>query len=231
MVNSTQNATSAAALFASLNAAASAGSTNSATSSASDIQNRFLQLLVTQMKNQDPLNPMDNAQVTSQMAQLSTVTGIDNLNTTLQALSNSLTSNSNQSMQAAAMIGHGVLVPGNTINLASGVGLGGFQLPQAVNDAQVSIYDSNGALVRNIDMGAQPAGVVQMGWDGTNNSGVAMPDGSYTFAVNATQAGNSVAATNLQYGLVNSVTQDASGVTLDVGQLSGITMSQVVQIF
>lgn len=231
MVDSTQNATSAAALYASLNTAASAGSTASTTSSASDIQNRFLELLVTQMKNQDPLNPMDNAQVTSQMAQLSTVTGIDNLNTTLQALSNSLTSNTNQSLQAAGMIGHGVLVPGNVINLASGTGLGGFQLPQAVDDAQVSIYDASGALVRNIDMGAQPAGVVQMGWNGTNNNGVAMPDGKYTFAVNATQAGNSVVPTNLQYGLVNSVTQDASGVTLGVGQLSGIAMSQVVQIF
>jgi flagellar basal-body rod modification protein FlgD len=230
MVNATQN-TGAAALYASLNATASAGSSASSTTAASDIQNRFLTLLVTQMKNQDPLNPMDNAQVTSQMAQLSTVTGIDNLNTTLNALSSSLTSNSSQSMQAAGMIGHGVLVPGKGIDLASGTGLGAFQLPQAVDNAKVSIYSSTGALVRSIDLGAQPAGIAKWQWDGKDNNGATMADGSYTFAVNATQGGNSVVPTNLQFGVVNSVTQDASGVSLSVGQLSGIAMSQVAQIF
>ena len=231
MVNSTQNSTSAAALFASLNAAAGSGSTAGSSSSASDIQNRFLQLLVTQMKNQDPLNPMDNAQVTSQMAQLSTVTGIDNLNATLNALSSSLTSNSNQSMQAAGMIGHGVLVPGNGVDLVSGSGLGAFQLPQAVDDAKVSIYNSTGALVRSIDLGAQPAGIAKWQWDGKDNNGVAMADGSYSFAANATQAGNSVPPTNLQFGVVNSVTQDTNGVFLSVGNQAGFTISQVAQIF
>jgi flagellar basal-body rod modification protein FlgD len=230
MVNATQN-TGAAALYASLNTAASAGSSASSATSASDIQNRFLSLLVTQMKNQDPLNPMDNAQVTSQMAQLSTVTGIDNLNTTLNALSSSLTSNSNQSMQAAGMIGHGVLVPGKGIDLASGTGLGAFQLPQAVDNAKVSIYSSTGALVRSIDLGAQPAGIAKWQWDGKDSNGATMADGSYTFAVNATQGGNSVVPTTLQFGVVNSVTQDAKGVSLSVGQLSGIAMSQVAQIF
>jgi flagellar basal-body rod modification protein FlgD len=231
MVNSTQDANSAAALYASLNAAASAGSKASTTSTATDTQNRFLKLLVTQMKNQDPLNPMDNAQVTSQMAQLSTVTGIDNLNATLQALSNSMTSNANQSMQAAGMIGHGVLVPGNGIDLASSTGLGGFELAQSADNAKVSIYNSTGLLVRNINLGAQSVGTVKWQWDGKDNNGVVMPDGSYTFTVDATQAGKSVAPTNLQFGVVNSVTQDTSGVTLSVGQLSGITMSQVKQIF
>jgi flagellar basal-body rod modification protein FlgD len=231
MVNNTQDATSAAALFASLNKAASAGSNASATSTAAATQDRFLKLLVTQMKNQDPLNPMDNAQVTSQMAQLSTVTGIDKLNATLQALSNSMTSNANQSMQAAGMIGHGVLVPGKGINLASGAGLGGFELTQSADSSQVAIYNSAGALVRSIDLGAQPVGIVKWQWDGKDNSGVAMADGNYTFTVNATQGGNSVAPTNLQFGVVNSVTQDTQGVTLSVGQLAGISMSQVKQIF
>lgn len=228
MVNNTQDATSAAALFASLNASSGAAKT---TSTATDTQDRFLKLLVTQMKNQDPLNPMDNAQVTSQMAQLSTVTGIDKLNATLQALSNSMTSNANQSLQAAGMIGHGVLVPGNGIALASGIGLGGFDLTQSADNAQVSIYNSAGTLVRSINLGAQPVGIVKWQWDGKDNNGAAIADGSYTFAVNATQAGNSVAPTNLQFGVVNSVTQDTQGVTLSVGQLAGITMSQVKQIF
>ena len=228
MVTSTQDTTSAAALFASMNAGASS---TPAVGSAADTQNRFLQLLVTQMKNQDPLNPMDNAQVTSQMAQLSTVTGIDNLNATLQALSNSLTSGSSQTLQAANMIGHGALVAGNGINLASGTGLGGFSLAQSVDSAQVSIYDTAGKLVRSINLGAQPAGIVNWQWDGKDNNGSVMPDGNYTFTANATQAGSSVAATNLQFGTVNSVTQDTRGVTLSVGQLNGIAISQVMQIF
>src|SRR3989338_717076 len=120
MVNATQDTNSAAALFASLNA--NAGSTAKA-SSAADTQDRFLKLLVTQMKNQDPLNPMDSAQVTSQMAQLSTVTGIDKLNATLQALSDSMIGN--QSLQAASMIGHAVLVPGQATDLVNGGGYGG----------------------------------------------------------------------------------------------------------
>jgi flagellar basal-body rod modification protein FlgD len=227
MVTSTQNATtSAAALLASMN-----GSANPSTSvgSAADTQDRFLKLLVTQMKNQDPLNPMDNAQVTSQMAQLSTVTGIDKLNATLQALSDSMTSN--QSLQAASMIGHGVLVAGNGVDLASGVGVGGFDLTQSVESARVSIYDKSGALVRTIDLGAQPAGIGNWQWDGKNGSGADMAAGSYTFAVNAMSGGTSTTATSLQFGMVNSVTQKPQGALLSVGQLEGIAMSQIKQIF
>jgi flagellar basal-body rod modification protein FlgD len=226
MVNNTQDATSAAALFASLNAS-SGTAKNSST--AADTQDRFLKLLVTQMKNQDPLNPMDNAQVTSQMAQLSTVTGIDKLNATLQALSDSMTSN--QSLQAASMIGHGVLVAGNGVDLAGGTGVGGFELTQPVDNARVSIYDKAGALVRSIELGAQPAGIAKWKWDGKDSAGVDMAAGSYTFIVNATQAGNSVAATGMQFGMVNSVTQNTQGVALSVGQLEGIALSQVKQIF
>jgi flagellar basal-body rod modification protein FlgD len=231
MVTNTQDATSAAALFASLNASSSSSASTNTISTVADTQNRFLKLLVTQMKNQDPLNPMDNAQVTSQMAQLSTVTGIDKLNATLQALSDSMTSTSNQSLQAASMLGHGVLVAGKGIDLSSGTGLGGFELKQAVDSAQVSISDSAGKLVRTINLGAQPAGVAKWQWDGKNNTGTAVADGSYTFTVNAMQGGASVATTSLQFGMVNSVTQSAQGVTLSVGQLEGIAMSQVTQIF
>ena len=225
MVNATQDAGSAAALFASLNA--SAGSAANA-STAADSQDRFLKLLVTQMKNQDPLNPMDNAEVTSQMAQLSTVEGIDKLNITLQALSDSMMSN--QSLQAASMIGHGVMVPGSGVDLANGLGYGGIDLAQSVDRLDISIHDQAGALVRNFSVGAQPAGLVNWQWDGRDNSGNSITDGSYTFTVDATQAGKQVDATTLQFGMVNSVTQDKQGVALSVGQLDGIALSQVRQI-
>ena len=225
MINATNN-TDTAALYASLN-----GNTRNATAanSAASTQDRFLKLLVTQMKNQDPLNPMDNAQVTSQMAQLSTVSGIDKLNVTLQALSDNMTST--QSLQAASMIGHGVLVAGKGVDLTKGVGLGGVELSQSVEKLDIAIYDKAGALVRNIQLGSQPVGIVNWQWDGRNDAGVAVADDSYTFTVNASQAGATVAATPLQFGFVSSVTQTKQGVALSVGQLEGIAMSQVKQIF
>lgn len=225
MVNATQDTGSAAALFASLNVSAGAAAK---TSTAADTQDRFLKLLVTQMKNQDPLNPMDNAQVTSQMAQLSTVTGIDKLNVTLQALSDSMVGN--QTLQATSMIGRGVLVDGEGVELADGAGYGGFDLAQAVDGVKVSVYDEAGALVRTIDLGAQPAGIVKWAWDGKNGKAEAMPEGAYSFAVDAIQGGKSVAATPLQFGMVSSVTQGKEGVSLSVGLMDGIALSRVRQV-
>lgn len=225
MINNTQDAGSASALFASLNAAS--GSAANASMAAST-QDRFLKLLVTQMKNQDPLNPMDNAQVTSQMAQLSTVTGIDKLNITLQALSDSMVSS--QSLQAATMIGHGVLVPGSGVDLSNGAGYGGIDLVQSVDAIDIAIYDRAGVLVRDMRLGAQQAGLVNWQWDGRDNAGASVADGSYTFAVNATQGGKAVDAAALQFGMVHSVTQGKQGVTLGVGNLDGIVLSQVRQI-
>jgi len=219
-VTQTNNATSAT------NAAAAAAATTSST--AANTQDRFLKLLVTQMKNQDPLNPMDNAQVTSQMAQLSTVSGIDKLNVTLQALSDSMTSN--QSLQAASMIGHGVLVPGNGVDLINGNAFGGFELTEGADRMTISIKDEAGSLVRSIQLGAQPAGIGHWQWDGLDSSGAKAADGSYTFIANAVQAGSQADVSGLQFGMVNSVSQGKQGVTLSVGQLDGIAMSQVKQI-
>ena len=219
-VTQTNNATSAT------NAAAAA--TAASSSSAANTQDRFLKLLVTQMKNQDPLNPMDNAQVTSQMAQLSTVSGIDKLNVTLQALSNSMTSN--QSVQAASMIGHGVLVPGNGVDLANGSAFGGFELTESADRVNITIKDKAGVLVRNIQLGVQPAGTGHWQWDGLDNNGAKVAEGSYTFAANADQAGKKNDVLGLQFGMVNSVSQGKQGVTLSVGQLDGVAISQVKQI-
>ena len=113
---------------------------------AQDAQDRFMTLLVTQMRNQDPLNPLDNAQVTSQLAQLSTVTGIDKLNDTMSVMSAGL--QNSQGLQAASMIGHGVVVPGSNVELKDGKSVFGFDLPQAADNLQVLLKDQNGAVVR-----------------------------------------------------------------------------------
>ena len=106
-------------------------------SSVDDQQNRFLKLLVTQLKNQDPLNPLDNAQMTSQLAQMSTVSGIEKLNTTLGGLVDSL--GNSQTMQASAMIGKKVLVPGNKLALAGGQAIAGVGLASPADEVTVSV--------------------------------------------------------------------------------------------
>jgi flagellar basal-body rod modification protein FlgD len=200
-----------------------------ATSTAQSTEDRFLQLLVAQMKNQDPLNPMDNAQVTSQMAQLSTVTGIEKLNASLQSMSTSFASS--QSLQAAGMIGRSVLAPGSNLSLQNGSAAGGFTLSQPVDHAVVSIKDAAGNVVHSMDMGAQKTGNVMFSWDGATDSGAAAPNGTYTFSVSALQAGQKVAADTLSLGTVNSVSLNASGVTLNTDVLGAVDVSKVTQIF
>jgi len=114
--------------------------------------------------------------------------------------------------------------------LSGGNGYGGIDLTQSVDKVDIAIYDQAGVLVRSMQLGAQQAGLVNWQWDGRNDAGAGMADGSYTFAVNATQAGNAVDAATLQFGMVNSVTQGKQGVALRVGQLDGIALSQVRQI-
>ncbi len=228
MVSPTQPNNSAA-IYAALNGgASSATAATTSNSSTSALQDQFMTLLVTQLKNQDPLNPMDNAQMTSQMAQINTVSGINQLNATLQALSASMTPN--QTVQAASMIGHGVLVPGNGVDLANGSAMGGFSLSGPSDSTKVSIYDSSGALVDTMNLGAQPAGVSDWQWNGMDGNGNPVPAGSYTFKVEASLAGGAVAANTLQYGVVNSVTQGATGLTLGVGSLQNVALTQVQQI-
>jgi flagellar basal-body rod modification protein FlgD len=199
-----------------------------AKSAAAESQDRFLKLLVTQMKNQDPLNPLDNAQVTSQMAQLSTVSGIDKLNATLQALSSSMIAS--QSMQAASMIGHVVMVPGNGIELANGKGMAAVDLAQPADSVSVAITDAAGNVVRNMHLGSQSSGAVPLQWDGLNDAGQPVADGSYKFNASSQLGGVKSSASTMSYGVVNSVMQGAQGATLYVGDIGEVSLASVKQI-
>lgn len=187
----------------------------------SDTEDRFLTLLVTQLQNQDPLNPMDNAQVTSQMAQLSTVTGINQLNNTLLALSGQM--DVSQSMQAAGLIGKDVLVPGTKISVgvdADGVHATpfGVDMISEASNVVVTITDAAGNVVRNIDLGNQPVGVISVDWDGKNDAGTDVTAGAYTFTVKATDANAQVVSADaLTYGKVGSVAYTSGGLTIDLG--------------
>jgi flagellar basal-body rod modification protein FlgD len=204
------------------------GSTTAAVGgTSSDQQDKFLKLLVTQLKNQDPLNPMDNAQITSQMAQLSSLQGIEKLNTTLASLATSLTGN--QAMQAAALVGHDVMAPGSAIQLAGGHAFGGVDLPQAVDQLKVTITDSSGAVVHSAVLGAQPQGIVQINWDGITDTGAAAVDGKYHLSVTATAQGQPVTAQTLMVGHVHGITAGADGTNLDLGALGNVSLSKVKQ--
>lgn len=189
-------------------------------------QSQFLTLLVTQLQNQDPLNPMDNAEVTSQIAQLSTVNGINQLNNTLLALSGQM--DMSQSMQAANLIGKDVLVPGEKIALGS-TNVDGVKTPIAtpfgvdlISDAAkmvITIQDVSGKAVRQIELeGPHTAGVMSMQWDGKDDSGLAVGDGAYTVKVAAMDAeGELVASEALTSGRVSSVAYASTGLQLELG--------------
>lgn len=219
-----QNNTVSSSLLATMNPASSTASTSDTAAT----EDRFLKLLVTQMQNQDPLNPLDNAQVTSQLAQLSTVTGIDKLNTTLQAMMAS--QQSNQSLQAASMIGHGVLVPGSSMTLQNGQAVFGVELTAPADNVQVIIRNSTGATVQQIDLGAQPIGAQPLLWNGQTSTGAQAADGAYTFTVAATSGAAASGANSLSYGQVSSVSTSAQGATLDVPTLGSFGLSDVRQI-
>jgi flagellar basal-body rod modification protein FlgD len=201
------------------------------TSSATDVsESRFLTLLTAQLKNQDPLNPMDNAEMTSQLAQISTVNGIEKLNSTLEKLMSSSTDT--QAVQAATMLGHSVLVDGNQLALAEGgQTVGGVVLPQAVDDATLTITDANGLVVRTVELGALDEGLHDFAWDGKNNAGEQVAAGTYHFSVNASQGGDDIATTELQLAAVTGVLRDTSGVKLELGSLGNFAITDIRQIY
>jgi flagellar basal-body rod modification protein FlgD len=210
-------------LLTAMNGSASSGSSTQAA------QDNFMKLLVTQLQNQDPLNPMDNAQMTSQLAQLSTVSGIDKLNTTVESLMSTFTAG--QSLQAANMIGHGVLIAGNTVTVSGGHGLLGADLAAPASSVKIVIKDAGGNIVRQMDVGATDAGTQMFQWDGKTDAGATAADGQYTYSLTATGGGKAVTATSLAVDVVNSVSTGAQGVKLNVSNGTSVSMSDVRQIY
>ena len=221
---STVNSTAASDVIARLQK-----NTAASTSKTTDAQSNFLKLLTEQLKNQDPLSPMDNAQMTSQLAQISTVDGLGKLNTTLSTLLES--SQSGEAMQAAALVGKGVMVSGNGLSLSGGKAYGGFELTSPADKVSVTIKDSNGLEVRTLELGDYDAGVFNFAWDGLTNNGSKAVDGSYSLSVKATRGDTSLSPTALQLGSVNSVLRTSAGsVSIDVGGGKLVTLSDIKQI-
>ena len=208
----------------------STGSTSgSKTDTAIGSQDYFLKLLVAQMNNQDPLNPMDSAQMTSQLAQLNTVQGINKLSTQLDTLLGDVTAS--QSLQASSLVGHNALVPGTTLALSDGEAVGGVNLANAADTLAITIKDASGTVVHTAQLGKQEAGLVNFVWDGSTDAGVAATAGTYTFTAEATLAKTKVVADTLSFGLVSSVTPGSNGATVFVNGVGPVALAQLKQIY
>ena len=194
-----------------------------ATDDATVTSDRFLKLLVAQMQNQDPLNPMDNAQVTSQMAQINTVTGIDKLNTTVQGLSSQFMQL--QAMQGASLVGRDVIVAGNklSIDATAGVGQGGFELAGAADAVKVEILGPSGAVVQTLNLGAEGAGVHSFDWP----AGAATNASGLTFRVSATAGGVATPVTALMRDRVDAISTTGTTFNLELDSSGEVPYSAI----
>ena len=190
----------------------------------------FLTLMSAQLKNQDPLNPTDSNQFLAQLAQLSTVSGINSMNATMTNLSTSLLSS--QALSSATLVGHGILTPAGSAAYATGKPLSGVvQVPAGASSVTLTITDASGAVVRQTT-GAPGSGNQPFSWDGNTDSGAAAPAGTYTVTATAIVNGKTQAMSTLLNATVTSVTLGGSGggVTLNTPELGPIALSAVTQI-
>lgn len=189
----------------------------------------FLRLMTEQLQHQDPLKPMDNSQMVAQMAQLSTVQGITDLNSTVQGFQNSMASD--QVLRGAALVGHDVLVPSTRMVLDAEGGSSGTVAAPGAGFVTVDITDANGIKVKQLSVEAKASGEVAFDWDGTDANGNRLPAGSYTIA--ATHAGSNGSETKLSTYVqapVESVTVGSDGLYLNLKGLGTAPIDYVLRV-
>lgn len=190
-------------------------------------QDDFLKLMVTQLRNQDPMKPMENGEFLGQIAQFSTVSGIQELQSSFAALSASM--QSDQALQAAALVGRTALVASGSATLKAGEAVdGAVELPSGATDVVVDITDASGAVVRQLDLGTRPAGMAEFAWDGLDAAGAPVPAGKYGISARARIAGRTESASTLVAAHVDSVTLGGSGgLVLNLAQLGSAPFAAV----
>jgi|SRR5690554_3625054 len=197
-----------------------------------DLRNNFMTLLVAQLRNQDPLNPMDNAEMTSQLAQVNTVSGIEALNETLASITGQI--DAGQALQAAGLIGKGVLIPGDRLLVGEEGATTpfGVELQSRAEQVNVNIVDGFGQIVRRFELGALNSGVESFVWDGTLDDGTLAPKGAYRFTVEALSDGQQMAHKALNYAQVMAVsTHYKDGPRLDLGGVNEpVKLDEIRQI-
>jgi flagellar basal-body rod modification protein FlgD len=192
-------------------------------------QDTFLTLMLTQLQNQDPMQPLESGEFLSQLAAFETAAGVDGLQTSVGQLNQSLYTS--QALQASTLIGRDVLTDGSTATLPGTGSIEGYvQLPASGSPVEVQIKDSTGAVVRTIDLGSQAAGSVHFEWDGTDATGDRAPAGDYSLSCNIVVDGASEAVQISTSAAVQSVTLAGADILLNLAGGSQIPFSQVTEI-
>jgi len=194
-------------------------------------QEDFLTLMITQFRNQDPFEPMDNGEFLGQLAQFSTVSGIASLNDGFDGLSSSL--QNEQALQAANLVGHRVLASNDVGYLAENGSIsGGVELGSSASNVQIEITDSSGQLVQRIDLGARPAGIVRYTWDGRDSKGELADSGNYLVTTRVNRGANVENAETLLESTIESISlgRFGQGMTLNLPGGGKLPLSQVRQI-
>ena len=194
----------------------------SAANTAQTTQDTFLKMLVAQMQNQDPLNPMDNSQVTSQMAQIQTVSGLSTLNDSMTGLSGQFTQM--QALQSVSLVGHDVLVPGNRVSMSDTGGTGTYDLATAADNVKLEVMTSAGTVIDTQQLGAQSAGRNSFDWANTTYGA----DANLTYRITATSGAAAVTATTYSQDKVEAVNTSGTTLQLQLANLGMVDYSKVV---
>ena len=207
-------------------AGSATGAASSTKSTGEELQDRFLKLLVASLNNQDPMNPMDNAQITSQMAQVNTVVGIEQLNTTTKGLADQFAAL--QVLQGTNMIGRTVLTPGNSLATNEGKSTAAFDLDSSAANVKVSITTASGELVGSMDMGSMDAGRHYFTWDSSAYKGDAS---QLRFNVTASNGATNVAAGTLSPNAVVATSAADGKLMLELSDGSSVDYNTVKAVF
>jgi len=191
-------------------------------------QSDFLKLMTTQMSNQDPFQPQSNTEMIGQMAQFSTVTGIQQLNATVSNMETEIAQN--RIATSASFVGKSVLVPGSTALTDSSGGISGaVDLPSAAASLTLQITRSTGELVKSIDLGSNPSGLVGFSWDGKDANGNSIGDTSYNVKALMSNGGvQSVTSTDVYGPITEALVPSGTDVqTFKVGGAGTVNMSDI----
>ncbi|WP_085623113.1 MULTISPECIES: flagellar hook assembly protein FlgD [unclassified Pseudomonas] len=191
----------------------------------------FLQLLVTQMKNQNPLDPQENGEFVAQLAQFSSLESMQSLNDSVLYIAAGL--QSSQALQASSLVGRNVIVETDKAVVDTSKGIkGSINLTSSSTATSVGIYDKDDKLVRTIDLETQKAGKIDFTWDGLDDDGEVAAAGTYTFKATASIEGKATAMTTNLPATVTSVTMGTNGseMTLNLAGLGSIALSKIQSI-
>lgn len=194
-------------------------------------RNEFLKLFMAQLKNQDPLEPQDGSEMIGQLAQFSTVEGIQNLQKSFDNLAGAL--QSSQTLQATSLIGKKIQIASNNNNLTEdGSIYGTIELPRSVADLYLTVEDTTGKLIDRVPLGTHAAGDLDFVWHGKDYEGNPVPPGKYVFKAQALIDGKPESFNTFMFANVDSVSIDraANNVYLNVAGFGTLTMDQVKKI-